>query len=288
MRIALCISGQLRDWYGTYYSLINKISPCDVFVSTWKSDSNQAFFQTVKPLKISITDFDSFKQQHRQLITTPYYKGRLLHDDATKSCTNTEASMAMFFNIWRCNELKRQHEFVQGFKYDVVLRLRTELTFVRLPKITWFREIANGDQRIYIPYGYEWGGITDLFAMGCSQSMDRYASIWKQLTPETPALAGPFLKNNESLLLHHLNTEDIQFRKAPMKIILRDHRIDPPLSQRIATSPMGATLLSVVTSSIPRLKRIILPIIPRPIKTWGYRYLSKKVRDKQLVNRLLN
>ena len=169
----------------------------------------------------------------------------------------------MFFNIWYCNELKKSHETLHGFTYDIVIRLRTELKFFSRPSTRLYQQIQQGSNETYIPIGYEWGGVTDLFAFGSSKSMDKYCSVWKKLSSQPKCNEeAPFL-NNESLLLYHLKREGVQFEKTPLFIRLREIFI--------YKTPYREKVKVAFVESMKSLLRLIFHMLPRELR--------KKIRN---------
>jgi hypothetical protein len=81
----------------------------------------------------------------------------------------------MFYKITKCNELKKQHENKHNFKYDIVVRLRTDTIF---NKVVIFSEDKD---KIFIPDKYNWGGACDQFAYGPSDLMDKFCDLFPNI-----------------------------------------------------------------------------------------------------------
>ena len=88
--------------------------------------------------------------------------------------------ISMFYSLERANDLKINYEEEHGFKYDCVVRLRTDEFFFRnigfldgynLDTINVFKEFAHLDY-----------GINDHFAFGRSDLMDKYLSVCSNLS----------------------------------------------------------------------------------------------------------
>ena len=219
---------------------------CDVFISTWKSDETEAVVRTVGPQELVEHDFEAFQKDHASLCTHCSYKERRYDPRRANGTKDLLPSLAMFFNIWKCNELKRQYEQQQGFTYDVVIRLRTELKFSRLPQQTLFRNILDGSKCIYLPRGFEWGGITDLFAFGSSPSMDIYSSVWTHFTPTVTGSQNEVITNPETLLIYHFLSEQLPFKKKKMDIRLRDKNIYPKFYWSMETLSLALAVLKPI------------------------------------------
>ena len=264
MRYAICLSGQLRDWRVTFDTFIQHMPHCDVFISTWKSDETEEVVSKVGPLDIVENDFEAFQKDHISLLTKCFYKERRYDPLRPNRTKDLLPSLSMFFNIWKCNELKKKHEQQKRFTYEVVIRLRSELNFLRLPNQKLFRKIINGSKCIYIPKGFEWGGITDLFAFGSSPSMDIYSSVWTHFTPSAINSQYDVITNPERLLIYHFQSERLPFKTKKMDIRLRGTNIYPK---------------DYVTKEIKSFSRKLPKrILPKSLRTWVRMQIGKILR----------
>lgn len=132
--------------------------------------------------------------------------------------------LAMFYKIKACNKMKQQAEIDGGFKYDVVVRTRFDLVLfapVRFSELTELdkavyvfsrpayvpvepsnnmidqqcRAVSDGRTAVGSP------ALADFFAVGSSDNMDYYASLYDRIDDLT-AKYGVFAP--ESLLYQHL------------------------------------------------------------------------------------
>ena len=187
MKVALCLSGHLRKFEQTFYSLnthlLRKYNP-DIFIHTWdklgfscpyKTDSVLSstniklskINQLYNPKKIIIesSDFvEHLKSEGDKY--APHLKGQPKHVGHMAS---------MFYKIYACNELRKLFELENNLNYDCIIRCRPDLVFndsVVLPdKIE--------ENTIWIPKfisHHNW--YTDQFAIGSSDVMDLYSSVY--------------------------------------------------------------------------------------------------------------
>jgi hypothetical protein len=117
MKIALCLSGQARSFKkGFEYhkkNLLDKYD-VDVFIHTWKGDDIDELAKLYKPVDILIED--------------------RLTEDFDSMYTNTpnaekwppRFTVAMFYSMFRSNELKVSHEMKEKFTYDWVIKSRPD------------------------------------------------------------------------------------------------------------------------------------------------------------------
>jgi hypothetical protein len=161
MRIAVCIAGQIRTW--------NQVK--DNITQNIFKDNTDVFFVCDEDLSIPNIDHVITKE-----LQSFYDESDLqLFDcksDGLRSivdCTN------MFYKITKCNQLKKQHEDAHNFKYDIVVRLRPDISFQN-------HVIFSRDRdKIFIPNGYDYGGVCDQFAYGSSDLMDKFCDLFPNI-----------------------------------------------------------------------------------------------------------
>lgn len=94
--------------------------------------------------------------------------------------SHIERTFKMFEKIYECNRLKKEQEASEGFKYDVVFRIRPDMIFLT-DRVEDMRNILTaglGKNSVFIPE-FPWliSRFTqvDFFAFGDSNSMDTYS-----------------------------------------------------------------------------------------------------------------
>jgi hypothetical protein len=85
--------------------------------------------------------------------------------------------LKMYYKIWSCNELKKEQEKKQGYKYDVVIRLRSDQPLEKKFTPESIQKVMNNEHLIFNDgvYAYGYG---DIIAYGSSKAMDYYAGTW--------------------------------------------------------------------------------------------------------------
>jgi len=168
MRVALCISGQLRCFNDAL--IIKGFEEAfsdfeyDIFISTWvdeRLESNDIFSRYKNVKKIKIDDHNDWLHgldgETKQLMTIP-------------NPPHKNTSAQQLFKIYDCNELKKAYEKENGFEYDVVFRVRPDSLFVTKIILSDFKPstifninfgMARHEARIY-----------DIFFYGDSKTMD--------------------------------------------------------------------------------------------------------------------
>lgn len=146
MKIAICLSGAIRTGIiasRTHFNFLrDHLEHADFFVYAWDHETMSAYglngrlprFQKAL-YPISHHKFDKINKiyQPKKSIFAKY--NEVLHGwhDLLRSkfgpeiaCTDTNP---MFISTVMCDELRRDHEREQGFKYDLVIKLRFDCVF---------------------------------------------------------------------------------------------------------------------------------------------------------------
>ena len=208
MKTAVLLSGLIRCFGKCYPSLLESIIKplnADVFISSWDfSDPEQPNDVTIKET-ISLCDpkiylFEKWDQEKKLQFDRKKYEVRKY-----KHCHKIMNTMAMFYKMKSANDLKMIYEQKNDFKYDVVIRARTDMVFGDSFKQEEVIELVSKthgeefDNIIAIPDGHGW---PDTFALGSSENMDYYNSVYGNIDrywEEEDCLFG-----GEFLLRHHL------------------------------------------------------------------------------------
>ena len=108
--------------------------------------------------------------------------------------------LSMAYSLYACNQLKSKYEKMNNMKFDKVVRMRfdsdiiNEIHLDKLKKYPLTLEKNTGD----------WGGLSDQFAIGDSESMDHYCNIYHNLNNLQHVKFHP-----ESLVEEHLSKSDV-------------------------------------------------------------------------------
>ena len=234
MKIALCLSGLTRDFKTiapyTYKNLAQPLG-ADVFIHTWDEATHRTAIEFPDGDFSSNTDLELYLSEifdpaHLFLVREPQEGGEW---NLINTAHHSKEIAPMFYSIYMANELKKQQEERQGFKYDIVIRARMD-HFFREPCVldSEFEEVKANANHIYVafngthrntrdlPHGFpegwdltpapsglydtssrlEWRypqlGVEDQFAIGSSESMDIYSHVYPNLAV-WPAEGGEIL-----------------------------------------------------------------------------------------------
>jgi len=155
-KVAICLSGQLRTGilaHPVFKRFFSSLGDYDVFYHTWtlKKDTSKQLKETFNPVNyleetpIDVVEVGNFG--------------------------------SMLYSIMKANELKKQYEIENNFRYDLVIKTRFDLIYreeCRFPtQPIWPRTIYSAGGNVGINNtDYEHHGISDLIFWGDSQSMD--------------------------------------------------------------------------------------------------------------------
>lgn len=197
-RIAICISGHLRDfdkcWENlqeNFISILQKFG-CDIdyYTSFWDVKGNRetgwvgpnnynTFLEKIQPVSFLVERFD--RSFFTELYNTEKWK-EYKHLSGPETCGD---AVSMWYKIESCYKMIMDYENRYGFTYDVIVRLRSDLLFDTPYDITELTDILNNDV-VYMP---RWHGkwpevsrtITDYFGIGNRKVMARYLTVFNNI-----------------------------------------------------------------------------------------------------------
>lgn len=206
-KVALCISGQIRNIEKTYpsiYENIIKPNNADVFIHAWfdkdnlqsysidqnreaqlTSDIDKKIIELYKPKKILFEKQKCFANSYSNLYVPDSWKeGALQMMSKTKEKTLDTAnlhiiqnSMSMWYSIYKCNELKEEYAVENNFSYDYVIRTRFDLILCEPLYVSNY----DGNKLHYININQPDNIVCDWFNFGNNTIMNVYASMYLQI-----------------------------------------------------------------------------------------------------------
>lgn len=174
MKIAVCISGHLRNYEETAERLLENFAEfeSDIFICTWNYDNingrpvqeeNVVKNYSPKSFKIELYEELHFLHYEKYQKIKPYKK----FDATWHKNREGDASYNQFYLIRKCNDIKRKYEREHKIKYDVVFRIRPDI------QIQNFRPQTIENNSIYFPYNCFHQNMTDAAFYGSSEAMDQ-------------------------------------------------------------------------------------------------------------------
>jgi len=179
MKIAICVSGQARNFKQSYESLKTHLLDkydCDVYFHTWKSinfeSTNFGFGNT----RYSLTDND-----YKDLIQLYKPKNYIIEKPIVFDASEYKCpiwrqplnnTLSMFYSIYKSTQLIEE-------TYDYIIRTRFDLDYskfnLELPQEGIILPEWNTDVRVKDRGHY------DVFAIGKQQDMDVYSKVFSNI-----------------------------------------------------------------------------------------------------------
>lgn len=185
--VAILISGHTRDFERTLPELVElkKTFNADIFISSysdrgtgvryWLGQQGNGEMLTDKQYSVIDSQLNPIKAVYEDAIKTPSRLSDYKFNDAK---IKTEGVYGMFYKFWHVNELKKQYEIENDFKYSTVIRTRFDIEYLNLNLDKQYKgEIYTGraDIKQYM---------TDSFFISDSETFDSIAQIKEDFNKE--------------------------------------------------------------------------------------------------------
>jgi len=236
LKIAICISGQLRTWdkcYQNVFKIIKKLqrtgSNVDFFCHSWdfESNSNPIIVSTAKdemiPHDKNILDEVVSIYKPKDYLFENYEKNKQVAEFIKsegyryKNKTPIVWSSQQFYSLMRAAEMKRKYEIDNGFEYDVCIRLRYD-QYIQEHEIDYIismilnvkpNTVMTMHNRLHQTYPFTVYG--DVFWMCNSLTYDKIASFYRAL----PAIDNNLFAEGmgtppENVLTHYIKDLNIK------------------------------------------------------------------------------
>jgi hypothetical protein len=192
-RIAICYSGLLRNFFQTkknHTEFFKRLLPEDVhidfYLHTWYNEKSpqipqeENFQGTEMDYLKSLKTWDICIDRHLN------FKSNITQYSDEKSFTLIPNLCSMFKSIQLVNQRKVNQERVVGKKYDLVIKMRTDLFFYQFPTkpLDLFLNVKPFTIYTYMQnqlsefMNY---AVNDQFAIGSSEAMDEFAATFHRI-----------------------------------------------------------------------------------------------------------
>lgn len=241
-RVAICVSGCLRTFEKTAASFKHFIlgafgDDADYFIHTWDMLGNRSLgydaplshIGTNSKMDVINRFFDPKKmlvENQRSadgIIKAQENAAKISRSDYAMFRNNTlHEYFSMLYSWKRSKDLLEDYEREHQVRYDIVIKLRTDLLFKNGFDL---KKAGSGICVPYIGNAYR-GAMNDMFAVGPHDAMITYLSIFNSVVG--------YLNNRETtfrpewMIKHHLNRNGYQYTEEPIEFgILRPNgRLD--------------------------------------------------------------
>ena len=195
MKIAVCISGQPRNYEQGYYELkkwfLDKYD-CDVYFHTWK-DTQSSFtlshnFTETHQYTFTEKDYDRILELYKPKDyifqkPIPFDNGKIIGDLGIGMNT----IMSIFYSIQQSFNLAKN----SGIEYDLVIRYRFDLQFTDYvsPKCLFLKDLTQINPDKFNCFSYKHGDrgqvrpveVDDLFNVGSMEVMEVHSQIFPNI-----------------------------------------------------------------------------------------------------------
>jgi hypothetical protein len=194
VKVAICLSGHVRDYLKTYPFLIDEIikpnleHTIDVFISTWNvMDTATSHYARHKADYVGKpVDFNDIitKYQPKSLLVEQEQNFPLdllmLKDRQKHEGIVFQGVYNMFYKIWNCNELVGQYCINNNFEYDIVIRYRFDFI---LKRQLIFNDLKIETNKVYTEYGWlKDDELSDKFAYGKPVPIRKYCNTYNNIS----------------------------------------------------------------------------------------------------------
>ena len=232
MKIAVCISGQPRNTTRGIPNILENLKfDYDVFQHAWwDNNSSKELFTKSNVAKLNdvVSEhvnnhwislmYNNFNIKKMHLETQiPFSVPDILEKRKTYY-SNAFNICSSLYSIYKCNELKKEYEKQNNFKYDLVIRTRLDFGFHEPLNINEY-----DPKFIYVPndFGTKRYGFNDQFAIGSSYNMDIYSDVFNKIEYTLNSYGD--LMGHEQLIQKHLENNKIDFILKDFKNFLWRH-----------------------------------------------------------------
>ena len=222
MRIAVCLSGQLRNWELAYHNQmihwIHGEHDVDYFTHTWNYSGDRTHISHDYVYRdIDDNEYDRFIQIYKP-------KKSILESKKQEFFYDNDHWSSLFYSFSKSVLLKREYELENNFEYDIVVKSRPDVIFNPFAKPTWpwaltpnkheldFFKETYSDNKLFtthtgsMPHEFDMFNINDCVFLSNSYTMDLMMNIYfyrqQKINKNIPnyknyAIMGPGVLMNE-------------------------------------------------------------------------------------------
>jgi len=193
MKIAICISGQARTWEKCYKRWLEIFGPqgdIDFYFHLWDYNTLPSIVASHNG-GIPITDELLSEEEKQLLLDTFKPKKHIFESRKNIEYWNCELPIEkqfgpwcreQFYSLYRVSLLKREFEIENDFRYDVVIRIRTDLWIIDTPKI--IDPLPNTVYTAHCSWDHNFNcyRVGDIFYYADSHTFDQVSEFYKYLS----------------------------------------------------------------------------------------------------------
>lgn len=221
MKVAICMSGQLRTYRQCYNNLIkNILKPlnADVFIQVWdkvgnshKEELENIEIVNEKELKKLYNPKTLVIENQPQEASEHLFGKKVPRRLIEIEPLHYKSALSMYYQMKSCNDLALDYAKLNNFKYDVILRIRPDTMFLeQIPSKLIVNVLKNPHMVYFADYAININyQVCDKFAFGGTEGMILYSGVWNHIEDYWKDPVGnnpPFThKVGERLLKYHVD-----------------------------------------------------------------------------------
>lgn len=193
MKIAICLNGQPRTWkqcYPRWMEILQPQGEIDFFFHMWNYNTLPNLLATYNG-GIPIIDEPLTQEEMDDIVNTLNPKKFIFESRKPISYWNSLIPVDKQFGQWSCEQfyslyysslLKREYEIGNDFRYDVVLRIRTDLWFLDSFQLEILKPNTLYTSHCSWDTQYNVYRVGDIFFYGDSHTFDQVTEFFKFLS----------------------------------------------------------------------------------------------------------
>lgn len=249
LKVAVCITGRLDYLHKTAKNLkrnvFDRLDDPDIFIYYSHMGEKRLFYRgvvntardillmlknkffSIKKIKknksININEIRKYLPFKKITITRDKYLSNRSKINVRQFGKGKESYLQMIYALFKCNKMVNEYEKKHNFKYDIKLRLRADVLFIKpIPKL---RNLPK--KKITVPFFHnkrdgcgsfgkfnDSNCIHDRFAIGPSDKMNVLLDQYNNIKDRTDLNE---YTHAEHLLHHYLNWNGLSFKKKTIK-----------------------------------------------------------------------
>lgn len=205
MKIALCISGQprfVRECQTLFEKNITDFNKFDVFIHTWSDSKTTNACTQVESIEKITQYYKNIKGMSIEA-WEPLLPLICTHDGEEQVVVHH----SMFYTMFRSNQLKKEYEKANKFKYDYVVWTRFDTALLEEVNIR-----KHSKTKINVPYNRPNGTPCDWLLFSSSEVMDKALSAWRWMNKNDSKQ-----KAGEEIFRDHWQRENLESNKFSSK-----------------------------------------------------------------------
>lgn len=234
MKVAICMSGQLRTYKKCYENLMKYIVKpmnADIFIQVWDKVGASHKEGEIKSDEVNKKEIVEMYNP-KEIVIESQPKGssdNLYGKKVPEKLKEIEpihykSALSMFYQIKSCNDLAVNYAKENKFKYDIIIRIRPDTMFLQnIPKRLVRKVLKSKNVVYFVDYAIDTRfQVCDKFAFGDTEGMIDYTSVWDYIEEYWKDPIGknpPYThKVGERLLKYHIETRKINAKPFYMNL----------------------------------------------------------------------